>query len=174
MNNGDKSQHPFESKDKKIQDQKEDIERYFRNLELGALSQEDQKRLHRLITAAPPSVIMTAIRQETFIGPLPPPEQLSQYDTQTRETILSMAQNEQAHVHSMRLQGLKGAIAKDKRGQYIGGTIAITGLIVAAIIAPYSAVAAAVIGSLDLFGMVALFVAPRLLEKSRNSSHHSN
>ncbi len=164
METGNRDQAPSESRDQASQVQQENIEKYFKTLEAGALSQEDQKELYQLITAAPSSVVLTATRQQTYIGPLPPPEQLNQYDAHTRETIVSMARDEQVHVHSMRLQGIKGAIAKDKRGQYIGGAIAITGLVVAAIIAPYSAVAAAIIGSLDLFGMVALFVAPRILE----------
>ena len=73
--------------------------------------------------------------------------------------ILDMAQNEQRHAHELRERGLNGAIAKDKRGQWLGASIAITGLFVAAFVAPYSAAAAAIIGSLDLFGMVVLFVA---------------
>ena len=155
------------SSDQISRNQQEDIEIYLKTLETGTLSPDEQKKLHQLITAVPSSVALTATRQETFIGPLPPPEQLAGYDAPTRETILSMARNEQSHVHSMRLQGLNAAIAKDKRGQYIGGTIAITGLVVAAVIAPYSAVAAAIIGSLDLFGMVALFVAPRILDRQK-------
>ena len=59
---------------------------------------------------------------------------------------------------------ISGAIRKDRLGQIIGGIIAVSGLGAAAWIAQYSATAAAIIGSLDLFGMVALFVAPRLLE----------
>jgi hypothetical protein len=75
-----------------------------------------------------------------------------------------MARDEQRHVHELRVGGLNGAIEKDKRGQRIGCAIAITGLIVATLIAPHSAIVAAIIGSLDLFGMVALFVAPRVIE----------
>ena len=40
----------------------------------------------------------------------------------------------------------------------------------AAWIAQYSAVAAGIIATLDLFGMVALFVAPRLLENRQNDT----
>jgi uncharacterized membrane protein len=79
--------------------------------------------------------------------------------------IVEMASKEQAHAHMMQQTGLQGAIDKDRRGQLIGGVIAVSGLIAAAVIAPYSATAAAIIGGLDLFGMVALFVAPRILEK---------
>ena len=68
----------------------------------------------------------------------------------------------------MNEKALNGAISKDRLGQYIGGSIAIVGLVAAAWIAQYSAVAAGIIATLDLFGMVALFVAPRLLENRQN------
>lgn len=45
-----------------------------------------------------------------------------------------MAQQEQSHAYEMRKTGLEGAIRKDRRGQYLGG-------------------------------LVALFVAPRVLER---------
>ncbi|MDZ7809358.1 MAG: hypothetical protein U5L11_03415 [Arhodomonas sp.] len=53
-----------------------------------------------------------------------------------------------------------GRFFKDRRGQWIGGVIAVTGLIVAAVIAPYSVVAAAIIGALDLFGTGRRFALP--------------
>ncbi|WP_186764411.1 DUF2335 domain-containing protein [Pistricoccus aurantiacus] len=110
------------------------------------------------------------MRHETFSGPIPPAEHLNQYDESVRRLIVQMAKDEQKHAHSMREQGLQGAINKDRRGQLLGGAIAITGLVVAAVIAPHSAAAAAVIGTLDLFGMVALFVAPRVLDKRRQDN----
>lgn len=147
------------------------IEILIGKLEKGSLTQEEQSRLSELLKEAPSSVVMTATRHQTFIGPVPAPEQLNQYDEKTRDIILDMAQSEQRHAHELRERGLSGAIAKDKRGQWLGAAIAITGLLVAAFIAPYSAVAAAIIGSLDLFGMVALFVAPRVLENRRKLSN---
>ena len=35
-----------------------------------------------------------------------------------------MAQNEQRHAHELREKGLNGAIAKDRRGQWLGAAIA--------------------------------------------------
>ncbi|MFP4160628.1 MAG: hypothetical protein ACLFSK_01420 [Ectothiorhodospira sp.] len=49
----------------------------------------------------------------------------------------------------------------------MGLIIALSGLLAAAWIAPSSATAAAIIGGLDLFGMVTVFVAPRILERAR-------
>lgn len=81
-----------------------------------------------------------------------------------------MAVDEQKHTHDMRDKGLNGAIKKDERGQRYGLTVAIVGLVAAAVIAPFSPATAGVIGTLDLLGMVTVFVAPRILE-SRNRSN---
>lgn len=75
-----------------------------------------------------------------------------------------MAVEDQKHTHDKQKTGLNGAIEKDKRGQRYGLTIALGGFVTAAIIAPFSPAVAGLIGALDLFGMVALFVAPRVLE----------
>ncbi|MDZ7696637.1 MAG: DUF2335 domain-containing protein [Deltaproteobacteria bacterium] len=162
---GPASEHP-----KPQAESQKDIEILIGKLEEGSLAQDEQSRLGDLLKTAPSSVVMTATRHHTFIGPVPPPEQLNRYDEKTRDIILDMARNEQRHAHELRERGLNGAIAKDKRGQWLGAGIAITGLLVAAFVAPYSAVAAAIIGSLDLFGMVALFVAPRVLENRKRVS----
>jgi uncharacterized membrane protein len=162
---GPTSEHP-----KPQAESQKDIEILIGKLEEGSLARDEQSRLGDLLKTAPSSVVMTATRHHTFIGPVPPPEQLNRYDEKTRDIILDMARNEQRHAHELRERGLNGAIAKDKRGQWLGAAIAITGLLVAAFVAPYSAVAAAIIGSLDLFGMVALFVAPRVLENRKRVS----
>lgn len=138
-------------------------------LEGGALSPEDQSRLAGLLEAQPSELVMAATRHESYSGPLPHPDHLNRFDDETRRAIVQMAVDEQAHAHRMRERGLEGAIAKDRRGQRYGLVIAVAGLAAAVAIAPFSAVAAGIIGTLDLFGMVALFVAPRILERMRSS-----
>ena len=137
-------------------------------LEQGGLTQNQQIQLAQLLKSASASVVMTATHHQSFSGPIPPPEQLAKYPEDARKLILDMAHREQVYTHNMNEKALTGAIQKDRLGQYIGGTIAIVGLVVAAWIAQYSAVAAGIIATLDLFGMVALFVAPRLLENRKN------
>lgn len=132
-------------------------------LQTGELTHDEQLRLIQVIPVS--SVVTTAFHDEVHDGPLPPADELNRYDDLAKRIILQMAQDEQKSEHALRMEGLRGAINKDRRGQMVGGAIAITGLIVAAVIAPHSAVAAAIIGTLDLFGMVALFVAPRILER---------
>ncbi|WP_240721632.1 hypothetical protein [Halomonas marinisediminis] len=82
--------------------------------------------------------------------------------------------DDQKHTHDMQKTGLSGAIEKDKRGQRYGLAIALGGFVTAAIIAPFSPAVAGLIGALDLFGMVALFVAPRVLEEraAKQNSHN--
>lgn len=131
----------------------------------GELSEEDGRILEGLVQReGPREVIEVAVRTASFSGPLPPPALLAQYDDHTRSIIVQMAEREQLHAHAMQSSGLNGLIDKDKRGQRFGVSIAITGLLVAGFISIYSPVAAAIIGTLDLVGMVAIFVAPRILE----------
>lgn len=148
-----------------------EVAELFKKLESGELTHDEQIWLGKVMQA--PAVVIRAMRHETFSGPIPPAEHLNQYDESVRRLIVQMAKDEQKHAHTMRERGLQGAINKDRRGQWLGGAIAITGLMVAAIIAPHSAAAAAIIGTLDLFGMVALFVAPRVLDKRRQDGPKS-
>lgn len=147
-----------------------ELDRLVAKLEQGNLTQEQQQELsrHLQIEPAREQRIHQRVRQTSFSGPLPHPDILNQFDEETRKTIVQMAVDDQKHVHEMNKTGLSGSILKDRRGQLCGVTIAVVGLIAAVLIAPYSAFAAGIIGTLDLFGMVALFVAPRVLEGRRN------
>lgn len=130
----------------------------------GELSEEDSRTLQVLLDReGPQEVLQFAVRTASFSGPLPPPGLLAQYDAETRQAIVGMAQSEQSHTHDMQARSLDGMIEKDKRGQRYGVTIALTGLLVAGWISQHSVVAAGIIGTLDLVGMVAIFVAPRIL-----------
>lgn len=147
-----------------------ELDRLVAKLERGNLTQEQQQELSRHLQVEPAREqhIHQRVRQTSFSGPLPHPDILNQFDEETRKTIVQMAVDDQKHVHEMNKTGLSGSILKDRRGQLCGVTIAVVGLIAAVLIAPYSAFAAGIIGTLDLFGMVALFVAPRVLEGRRN------
>jgi uncharacterized membrane protein len=147
-----------------------EVERLVAKLQRGNLTQEQQQELsrHLQIEPAREQHLPQRVRQTSFSGPLPHPDILNQFDEETRKTIVQMAVDDQRHVHEMNKTGLSGSILKDRRGQFCGVIIAVVGLIAAVLIAPYSAFAAGIIGTLDLFGMVALFVAPRVLEERRN------
>lgn len=135
----------------------------------GELTKQQQNILEGVVSAAaerePGLVAEIAFRQEMYSGPLPHPDQLNGYDVETRRLIVEMAVREQTHTHEMQKKGLTGAIWKDRIGQFLGFGIAVTGLVAAAWISQYSAFAAGIIGSIDLLGMVSVFVAPRAFEK---------
>ena len=144
-----------------------DTESLFQGLKSGQLTPSQQENLaDHLVDDDAPQHVMAIHRQQTtmYSGNLPHPEQFNAYDDNTRTTILQMAVDDQKHTHEMQKTGLVGAIEKDKRGQRYGLTIALGGFVAAAAIAPFSPVVAGIIGALDIFGMVALFVAPRVLE----------
>ncbi|MCG7591731.1 MULTISPECIES: DUF2335 domain-containing protein [Halomonadaceae] len=143
-----------------------DTDALVQGLKRGQLTPNQQEALAGLLVEDEPHQHVMAVRQQTtmYRGALPHPDHFNAYDDKTRETILQMAVDEQKHTHDMQKTGLTGAIDKDKRGQRYGLSIAIGGFITAAVIAPFSTVVAGIIGALDLFGMVALFVAPRVLE----------
>lgn len=109
-------------------------------------------------------VFQQEIQQEIHSGPLPHHEQLNGYDEETRREIVAMAVREQTHSHEMHRTGLNGAIRKDRRAQYCALVVALGALGAAGWIAQFSAVAAAIIGGLDLVSLVGIFLAPRILE----------
>lgn len=112
----------------------------------------------------PDLMAQVAFQQETFSGPIPHHEQLNGYDEDTRREIVAMAVREQEHTHEMQRTGLNGAINKDRRAQYCALVVALGALGAAGWMAQFSAVAAAVIGGLDLVGLVGVFLFPRMME----------
>ena len=136
-------------------------------LETGQLSADEQQKLSELMPQAKNSlkVLQMAMKREQYSGPIPHPDQLNKFDPETRKAIVSMAQKEQAHTQEMQRKGLDGAIKKDRRGQWLGFTIAVSGLAAAAYVAQTSPAIAGVIAAIDLVSMVAVFVVPRAFEK---------
>ncbi|GLR64402.1 DUF2335 domain-containing protein [Marinospirillum insulare] len=135
-------------------------------LEAGKLSADEQQRLGQVLPSSNVQVMLQmAMHSESYSGPLPHPDQLNKFSPETQKAILQMAQSDQAHVQEMQRKGLEGAIAKDRRGQWMGFGIAISGLVTAGVVAQFSPAVAGLIAALDLVGMVAVFVVPRAFEK---------
>lgn len=115
-----------------------------------------------------PKMVAQIATQETqeyfYSGPIPHPDQLNKYDDYTRRQVVDMATEAQRHTHEMQRMGMRGAILKDRFGQFLGFGIAVAGLAAATFMSQTSPVAASIIGTLDLLGMVTVFVAPRILE----------
>lgn len=127
----------------------------------GNLDSSSQKKIA--------SMLVSVTKSREFSGPYPPPEILSQYPQDVQNEICRMARS--AHEHQKELDHIdrKDGSEERKRGQYIGGTIAITGLIVTAVIAFVAPYTAAIVGALDLLGLTAVFAYPRYLESRNNS-----
>jgi hypothetical protein len=75
-------------------------------------------------------VIHDAVRQELrfFSGPIPPPEVLIEYNKVFPEcgrAIVEMAQKEQSHRHGTENRQIDSDISLAKRGQWIGGLLAL-------------------------------------------------
>ena len=149
----------------------EQTEALIKILAKGSLNSTQQAELAELLkTNSQSFLIMARMQHQQITGPIPPPEYLAKYDEKARNLILDMGKKEQQYTHDINIKALNGAIKKDRLVQVIGGVIAVVGLAASAWIAQYSAVAAGIIATLDLFGMVALFVAPRILESKNKQT----
>lgn len=110
-----------------FQKQEEQASDLAEKLEQGTLSPVERNEIAQLLRSA--NIVVTSSTREIFSGPLPPAELLNQYSANAQKIILEMAQHEQSHAHQMQRQGLEGAIKKDRRGQYLGGLVALAGSI---------------------------------------------
>lgn len=168
----DSSEQSHDPVSEYLEPEANDADALAQGLQSGQLTPSQQETLAgMLFEDEPPQQVMLQ-RQTMYSGPLPNSEEFNAYDEHARRAILQMAVDDQKHTHDMQKTGLTGAIEKDKRGQRYGLTIALAGLLAATIIAPFSPTVAGIIGALDIFGMVALFVAPRVLE-GRAAKPHS-
>jgi len=149
-----------------LEDDAGEIESILLLLEKGELTNKKQKKLAKLLKDESVSVVLQATHHQSFSGPIPHPSILEGYPEEVRNKIVEMAVKEQSHTHEIEEVSLDAAIKKDKRGQWMGFGIAITGLLAAAFIAQFSPEVAGIIAALDLVGLVAIFVTPRLLERN--------
>ncbi|WP_444878207.1 DUF2335 domain-containing protein [Citrobacter koseri] len=108
--------------------------------------------------------------ETSFSGPLPPPEIIRDYDKILpggAERIFAMAEKEQAHRHNIDSTAVNGAISKDKRGQWMGFSIAVIILAIASVFAwRGNTTFAGTLIAIDLLGLVSVFVLGRRLPKS--------
>ena len=79
-------------------------------------------------------VVHAAVQQELsfFSGPLPPPNDLIKYNEvfpDCGKVIVEMAQKEQSHRHSTEDRRLDGDISLARRGQLIGGFLALVAVV---------------------------------------------
>ena len=105
-----------------------------RETEAIAGSPERQQTRTRPTSERLAGVVHAAARQELsfFSGPLPPPEDLIKYNDvfpDCGKTIVEMAQKEQSHRHNTDNRRLDSDITLAKRGQLIGGLLALVAVV---------------------------------------------
>ncbi|HFO0796466.1 TPA: DUF2335 domain-containing protein [Enterobacter roggenkampii] len=131
--------------------------------------------------AANPELMDTLLRSgqfqsmmvsQSFSGPLPPPDVIRGYDQILpggAERIFAMAEKEQSHRHKIDSTAVNGAIRKDKRGQWMGFSIAIVILAIASVFAwRGNTIFAGSLIAIDLIGLVSVFALGRQLSKSND------
>jgi|GEM_PF-4558863 len=64
-------------------------------LRAGELTPDEREQLAAYLQSPAEPEVALAYRRASFSGPLPPPQLLAQYDKETRQAILDMAQAEQ-------------------------------------------------------------------------------
>ena len=98
----------------------------------------------------------------TFSGPLPPPDILARYNDavpEGAERIIAMAERQAAHRMALESRVVDADIKRSNWGLGAGLVVALAGLFLAFLMVDRgNAVAGTVVGSLDLSGLVALFV----------------
>ncbi len=98
----------------------------------------------------------------SFSGPLPPPELLARYNDVVpngAERIMQMAEHQQTHRQDLEKTVIGGNVQSEKRGQYMGLTIAVLVLLLGFYLALIGRqIAGSVFVGVDLVGLVSVFV----------------
>jgi uncharacterized membrane protein len=112
-------------------------------------------------------IVRQEIRQEisvssTFSGPLPPPDILARYNDAVpdgAERIIALAERQAAHRMALESRVVDADIKRSNLGLGAGLLVALAGLFASFLMVDRgNAVAGAVVASLDLAGLVAVFV----------------
>lgn len=107
----------------------------------------------------------TAIRIQEFLGPLPPPRDLREYEQVVpgaAERILQMAEREQRAGHELAIEGARTEALATRRAQLVG-LICVISALGAAVGLGYlgHAVAAGAVGTTTVLGLATAFLATR-------------
>ncbi len=101
-------------------------------------------------------------REQSFSGPLPPPEILGRYNDilpGAAERIIQMAEKQAAHRQALETVAISSDASRSKWGQIFGFIVATIGLVVSCLLGIYgSAIAASVMGAGTLVALVSVFI----------------
>lgn len=107
-------------------------------------------------------VVVQQHSMQSFSGPLPHPDVLRKFEEVVpgaAERIIKMAEEQSAHRKDLEQKVISSDIARSKWGQILGFVIAISGLIVSAVISIYgNAIAGGIIGVGTLASLVGVFM----------------
>ncbi|PQQ37221.1 DUF2335 domain-containing protein [Photorhabdus luminescens] len=110
----------------------------------------------------------------TFQGPLPLPELLKEYENTlpgAAERIFALTEKEQNHRHEIDNKVVSGGISKDKRGQWMGYSLAILFLVAVIYFAEKgNTILAGILGVIDIVSLVAVFVLGRYFKRSADEN----
>lgn len=133
------------------------IDRVPKELELVLKDLPEQKRL-----AIQKAIKSISIHQQTFSGPLPPPNILKNYSDVVKdgaERIMSMAEKQSGHRISLEDHAIREELRQSGRGQIFGFILGLIGLILATTLALLGhEVIAGIFGTTTIVGLVAVFV----------------
>lgn len=114
---------------------------------------------------------------QNYSGPLPPPKMLHDYDIVTpgfAERIVSMAEKEQGHRHSLENIAVNGAINKDKRSQrYALFCIVFLAVLCGGLIYSGHDIAGTVLGGVTLVSLATLFLTGKRKEGKEGASENN-
>lgn len=129
----------------------------------NVLTAEERQKLEALLQKEGSTKLL--MQKASFSGPLPPPSILGEYNNVlegSAERIMSLAEKEQQHRHYIEKKALNGHINLDRRGQYLGFSVATFALGCATfLIANGYVISGTIIGSLDIVALVGAFVYGR-------------
>lgn len=163
---------------------------------MAGSSDTSEKDLKELLSTLPENVLAEALAEKVvsedpsgeitevvrtvaqeYSGPLPPPKMLEHYneiDPGFANRIITMAEKEQTHRHSLEEMSVKGTIDKDGRGQNYA--LLITMLITICctfLIHNGHELSGSILGGGTLTGLAYIFISGRKKDKSSDESANS-
>lgn len=136
------------------------------------LTPEERVELEQLLEKDDAQKIV--MQRSMFSGPLPPPSILQGYSDVLdggAERIMRLTEKEQEHRHYMEKTAVTGHIRLDRRGQYLGFGIAVIALLSATyLISTGNVISGTIIGTLDIVGLVGVFIYGRHTNSKENKS----
>lgn len=122
-------------------------------------------------------IIMTAIREESFSGPMPHPEHLERYDKivpGSAKLILDEFRENGGHQRLVETRGLDAAISRDRRSQWMAFLLVVAGFGLILYLALNSHdVVASVVASTLLGAVITGFLTKRTAQKGKDTSTSS-